>query len=328
MRLKTFTAGTLPEAMRRVRDSLGPDAVILSQQPSDDGTGVRITAALEDQPQEDCDLVSEFPDAIRAIDELSEALAFHRIPAGLCSRLLGRAGALLEFDPVMALAGALDAEFAFSGPPEPHPGRPLMLVGPPGAGKTVTAAKLCARTRLNGRPVALVTMDTVKSGGVAQATAFAQALGIRLLQAGDAAALTAALAEIPVDHCAVVDTVGANALDPHDMEQLVAASAAANAEAFLVLPSGGDAAESAENAIAYAECGVRRLIVTRLDLARRLAGPLSAAQAATLAFSAMTASPEVAAGLTAINPVALARLLLPESETKQGTDLAGKRAYA
>jgi len=326
MRLKSFTASTLPEAMRRVRDSLGSDAVILSQQASDDGTGVRITAALEDQPHEDYDLVSD-TQAVRTIDEVSEALAFHRIPAGLCSRLLERAGALIEFDPVMALAGALDTELTFAGLPEPRPERPLMLVGPPGAGKTVMAAKLCARARLNGRSVALVTMDTVKSGGLAQAAAYAQALEIPLVQAADAAALASALAGIPEDLGAVIDTVGSNALDARDMAQAAAAVAAAQAECALVLPSGGDAAESAETAIAFADCGARRLIVTRLDLARRLAGPLSAAQAAALALSATSASPEIAAGVTSINPVALARLLLPGGAAMAAIPSGGRQAY-
>lgn len=325
MRLRTFTAATLPQAMRLVRDSLGPDAVILSQQPADDGSGVRVTAALEELPQEDFDLAAD-SGALRGIDEVSEALAFNRVPAGLCSRLLQRAGALIRLDPVMALAGALDAELAFAGLPEPRPGRPLMLVGPPGAGKTATAAKLCARARLTGRPVALVTMDTVKSGGLAQAAAYAQVLEIPLIQAADATDLAPALAGLPADHGAVIDTVGGNALDERDMAQLAAAIAAAAAEAALVLPCGGDAAESAETAISYAACGARRLIVTRLDLARRLAGPLSAAQAGELALSAASASPEIAAGLTSINPVALARLLLP-SETETTTDSPERRAY-
>ena len=37
MRLKSFTAKTLPEAMRQVREAFGPDAVILSSQPSESG---------------------------------------------------------------------------------------------------------------------------------------------------------------------------------------------------------------------------------------------------------------------------------------------------
>ena len=53
MRLKSFTADSLPAAMRLVRDMLGPDAVILSTQPADSGRGVRVTAALEDSELDD-----------------------------------------------------------------------------------------------------------------------------------------------------------------------------------------------------------------------------------------------------------------------------------
>ena len=37
MGMKSFTANSLPEALGRVREALGPDAVLLSTQPSDDG---------------------------------------------------------------------------------------------------------------------------------------------------------------------------------------------------------------------------------------------------------------------------------------------------
>ncbi len=193
MRLKSFTANSLPEAMGRVRQALGPDAVILSTQPSDDGKGVRVTAALEDNPLED--LVFDSPEgAVVSIDEIGEALAYHRVPPGLFDRLIGAAAGLPAEDETLALGGALDNEFDFAALPEGPTPRPLMLIGPPGAGKTATAAKLCARVRLAAGQASLITMDTVKSGGMAQAAAFAEALGARLESAPDVDAL-AALAE-------------------------------------------------------------------------------------------------------------------------------------
>ena len=51
MRLKTFTAPSMPEAMRLVRDQLGPDAIIVSSQPADKGKGVIVTAAIEQAPE-------------------------------------------------------------------------------------------------------------------------------------------------------------------------------------------------------------------------------------------------------------------------------------
>src|SRR3990170_3854936 len=109
MRLRSFTGKTLPEAMRRVREALGPDAVILSTQPADSGGGVRITAALEESPFEDFDL-GDTGTGLHAIDDITEALAYHRIPPGLLDRLIGAAANLSAPDPILALAGALDSE--------------------------------------------------------------------------------------------------------------------------------------------------------------------------------------------------------------------------
>lgn len=310
MRLKSFTANSLPEAMRRVRDVLGPDAVILSSQPAEDGMGVRVTAALEDDPLEN--LTSDSATGTAAsIDGISEALAYHRVPPGLFDRLVGAAAALAAKDDILALGGALDSEFAFAAPPKAPTPRPLLLAGPPGAGKTATAARLCARVRLAGGPASLITMDTVKTGGLAQATAFAEALGAELLQAPDIDALGDAVAACASEHFVVIDTVGANPFDGDEMGRLALAVGAANAESVAVLPAGGDAADGAEAATAFAEAGARHLIVTKVDAARRFGGILSAAQAGALALMAASASPHISDALLPFNPLSLARLLLP-----------------
>ncbi len=320
MRLRSFTAKSLPEAMRRVRDVLGPDAIILSTQPAEDGHGVRVTAALEDSPLETLihdDVTGsgtgrESGSAV-SLDEISEALTYHRVPPALFDRLVGAAAALSAKNDVLALGGALDGEFTFATPPETPASRPLLLIGPPGAGKTATAAKLCARVRLAGGRASLITMDTMKSGGLAQITAFAQALGADLLEAPDIDALADAVPACPENHFVVVDTIGANPFDAEDLDRLSLAAGAAGADPVAVLPAGGDCADCAEAAMAFAEVGARHLIVTKIDAARRFGGLLSAAQAGRFALMAASASPNISDPLLPFNPVSLARLLLPAS---------------
>ena len=53
MRLKTFTAPSMAEAMNLVKTHLGADAIIVSTQKGDGGLGVRITAAIEAVEDED-----------------------------------------------------------------------------------------------------------------------------------------------------------------------------------------------------------------------------------------------------------------------------------
>ena len=311
MRLKSFTAATLPEAMRLVRNEMGPDAVILSSQPGENGRSVRITAALEDSL---LDELAFSPDSNRLspIDEISEILTYHRVPPGLFDRLIGTASALPATDTVMALAGALDSELGFAPLPDRNgAGKPIMLIGPPGAGKTATAAKLCARTRLADGKISLITLDTVKSGGLAQISTFARILEARLEPVGDIDELAEAVQACPEGHLVVIDTVGANPFDDADMDHLELAVSAAGAEPILVLPAGGDPADCAESAMAFSRAGAKQLIATKLDVARRFGGILSAAQAGGLALLAAGMSPNIGDGLHPVNPVALARLLRP-----------------
>jgi flagellar biosynthesis protein FlhF len=302
--------------MRLVREALGPDAVILSTQPSERGSGVRVTAALEDSPLETIETGGS-ADAAVSTDEIAGALAYHRVPDGLSDRMLAAAATLGAASSEAALCGALDAVFTFNGLPSASSKRPIMLVGPPGAGKTATAAKLCALARLEGQAAAVVTMDTVKAGGLAQITTFAETLEVELHEADDEAAVERAVAASIAERFVVVDTVGANPFDAHERASLARTASAVGADLTLVLPGGGDAAESAEIAAAFAESGARFLIPTRLDAARRLGGVLAAAQAGGLAFLAAGVSPQIGGGLAALTPPGLARLLLPQVEAAE-----------
>jgi flagellar biosynthesis protein FlhF len=77
--------------------------------------------------------------------------------------------------------------------------------------------------------------------------------------------------------------------------------------------------EAAEIAAGFAAIGARRLLATRLDIARRLGGLLSAAEVPGASFTEVSINPHVADGLSPINPVSLARLLLPHQADSQAT---------
>ncbi len=313
MRLKTFSAPTMATAMDLVRKEMGDDAIIVSTQPGMDGRGARVTAALE-EPHFDEPAVREWPgDGLTAEsvgDEIQHALAYHGVPVSLADRLSRTARAFEADGSVMALAGALDAMFSFAPLARKAAARPLMLVGPPGVGKTIAIAKLATNARRTARPVAVITTDTRRAGGVEQLQAFTRILGIELITADSAAALVDAVAAArgaPV----LIDTAGTNPFSDVEMESLNELVQAVQAEPVVVLPAGMDPMEAAETACRFNILGPHRLLATRLDLSRRLGGVLAAAEVSALAFSEVSISPHVADGLTPINPVSLARLLLP-----------------
>jgi flagellar biosynthesis protein FlhF len=319
MLLRTFTARNTAEAMAQVRRALGDEAIILSTQ--DDDEGVRITAALE--PADADGSWTPPPVAeLEAADRIAEVLDHHRVPRGLADRLLNVAAGHTADDWMMAFAAALDHALGFTPLGDLGPERPVMLIGPSGAGKSVTAAKLCACARLAEARSLLITMDGGKAGGRAQAETFAKALQARLVCADGPSAVAAAAAGRAGDEVAVIDTVGCNPFDTTERRALAEAAEAAGADMVLVMPAGGDPAEAADTALAFAEAGARHILPTRLDAARRFGGVVGAAHVSGMNFLAAGVSRHIGGGLIAVNPVSLARLLATLGPFQASTPLA------
>lgn len=308
MRLKTFSGKTMAEAMDLVRKTLGPEAIIVSTQSTKDA-GVQITAAIEEALIEKAInqalAESEAPPEVQEGNVVDEALGFHGVPARLRQRMVKIAASVGGREPAVALAGALDLSLKFQ-PLPAAPEAPLMLVGPPGMGKTVTAAKIAAAAILAGRDVQVISTDTVKNGGIEQLAGIVRLLKREVVPAADPAALAA----IPAGRTAIVDSRAVNPYDDGEMIELKRFVSTARIEPVLVLSGGLDPEEAADQAAAFGTVKPRRLIATRLDAARRFGAVLAAADAAGLAIAAIGATPFVADGLAAVNPLALARLLL------------------
>ena len=354
MRLKIFTAATLAEAMARVRSEMGEDAIIVSTQM--DARSARVTAAvegpdppvpwdgLEDSPEEAPQESWESWDAGEgtaadpsspaaggargtlvngsAEDEIRQALSFHGVPCPLTQRLIRATATLNATGALMALAGALDRTFGFAPLSHQDDLRPLMLIGPPGAGKTLTVVKLATRLRREGRTLTIITTDTRRAGGVEQLEAFTRILGIGLTAAASPAEVAAALRRhdnAVADGPVLIDTAGANPFFGNDISKLGEIVDAAAAEAVLVLPAGGDAMEMMDTAAAFACLRVRRLLATRLDAVRRLGGLLAAVDAGRASFSEGGISHRVVDSLVPLNPVALARAILPHAAGKSSS---------
>jgi flagellar biosynthesis protein FlhF len=183
----------MAEAMAMLRAELGEDAVILSTRRV--AGGVELTAAQE---TEDEPLVIA-PDAATPT-ALPPELRRHNMPPALAQRLAGA-----------PLRTALAQEFRFARLPL-DPG-PLLLAGPPGAGKTLSAAKLATRLVLAGTPPLLVTADGRRAGAAEQLAAFARVLDLSLAVANTPASLAKALARRAPGQPALVDMPGCDPFD-------------------------------------------------------------------------------------------------------------------
>lgn len=335
MRLKLYRARNMAEAMARVRSELGVDTLILGTRRV--AEGIEVTAALEDEPASAPVRRSQDPalgldDVLRAIEPENRpaprrrtgtellvaagparqrqapaapdpdriaALAYHGVPTDLAATLCHDRldSALQRALPFGSLNLALEQ-------------RPLLLTGPPGAGKTLTTARLATRLVMAKVTPLVITADAKRAGATEQLAAFTRLLGIELVVASHPVTLGRALARRQGGAPVLIDAPGTDPFDPAQVAALRASISAAGAVAALVLPAGLDPAEAADIAVGFAEAGATLLVVTRVDLARRLGGILAAAAASRLPLTEVGIGPGAADGLVPLTPTLLATRLM------------------
>jgi flagellar biosynthesis protein FlhF len=300
MRIKIYRAPTLASAMAMVRAEMGADAFILATRST--SQGVELTASVE--PREEPLAAPALPPLFaRPAAGLTPAtagaqLAWHGVPAAIAARLA--AG---------NLADSLRAELRFGALRLGAGEKPLLLAGLPGAGKTLTVARLATRLVLAGATPLVITADGRRAGAAEELAAYTRLLGINLMVASHPATLARALQQRGAAAPVLIDTSGANPFDAAELDAVAALAATAGAEAVLVAPAGQDPAEAADQAEAFAAVGITLLLPTRLDLARRLGGIVTAAMAGQLSLTEAGTGPSASDGLARLTPEFLAARL-------------------
>lgn len=321
-----------------VRAELGEEAVILSSQRS--RRGIEVKAAAERSPhaasgeeaavQRLAALEAELerrlvaavsqPDSAPTLairdpwteESVAAKLRFHELGAAFIADLMDDAARLGAAAGPDSLGQALDRHIAFA-PLAAEPDGPVVLIGQPGAGKTAAAAKIAVRAVLAGRAATLVTTDP-SAGAHAQITAFADLIRLPVEAAADAAALAELVARLTAEDPArvlVIDTQGVNPFDRTEITELRGLINACGPRAEPVLVAHAQGGRDLEDqALIFKALGAKRMIATRLDIARRLGGVLTAARTAGLALAQASSSPYIAETLEPLNPFALARRLL------------------
>lgn len=325
MRLRSFHGKSLSEAMGQVRDVLGEDAIIVATREDKGGLGVRVTAAVEEAEPEGFFIRDEEPedtngpdpvnghaaaDEDTLQDHLVQVFIDHGLPPVHMDHLVEAAGGSTHISLRDALAAALARTLDFKPLAREKWPHPIMLVGPPGVGKTSVAAKLAARAVLKGlRPVVLST-DIIRAGGVEQLSALTRVMNVQLMTVEDADALHDAISAVSKAHQIIIDDAGRTPYDPHSLNELKTYLANSTIEPVLVMAAGGDPLESAETAQRFAKIGVKRMAPTRLDSARRLGGLLSAALSNNMALTDFSDTAQIADGLKTPSATLLANRML------------------
>ena len=153
----------------------------------------------------------------------------------------------------------------------------IALVGPTGAGKTTTIAKLaaCFAQRHNARDVALVTTDTVRVGGREQLHGYGRQLGIAVHEADSAQSLALVLERLRDYKLVLIDTAGLGQRDRNLVGQLNWLRASGQVQTLLCLPANSHFSDLDEVVRRFSTVQPQGVVLTKLDETGRLGSALS-----------------------------------------------------
>ncbi|MCE4291455.1 flagellar biosynthesis protein FlhF [Xanthomonas hortorum pv. vitians] len=153
----------------------------------------------------------------------------------------------------------------------------IALVGPTGAGKTTTIAKLAQRFAAQHAPrdVALVTTDTQRVGGREQLHSYGRQLGIAVHEADSAESLLELLERLRDYKLVLIDTAGMGQRDRALAAQLNWLRAAHQVTSLLVLPANAHFSDLDEVVRRFAHAKPQGVVLTKLDETGRFGSALS-----------------------------------------------------
>jgi flagellar biosynthesis protein FlhF len=156
----------------------------------------------------------------------------------------------------------------------------MAVVGPTGAGKTTTIAKLAARwcMRHGSQDLALVSTDGYRIGAREQLMTYARILGAPMHVANSGKDLARVLERLKSKKLILIDTAGMGPRDARLGEQLAALRlGAARARILLALPAQGEGHALDEIVEAFAPLNPVACILTKVDEAASLGAVMSTA---------------------------------------------------
>lgn len=227
-----FVGPDVPRLLDRVRSELGEDAVVLE--------------------------VRELRGSGRERFEVIAAVSAAADPAAAARPLRSVTHAVL--------GGMTPPEWIYAQRRDGHP--PVFaLVGPTGAGKTTTLAKLANhRDVFGGRRVGLLCLDTYRVGGIEQLRLYADLSGVPAEVAYDEDDLARALRRLGDCEVILADTAGRGPRRREDLDRLGAHLRVLRpVETHLVLPAGLQPAFARRHLLAHRGLGVTHVIASKLD---------------------------------------------------------------
>lgn len=324
MYLKRFRSTTVRDALRAVRDELGPGALVLSTAmvPAYGWRGlmgvreVEITAAAEREgsaarPAESGGRHQTAPDAVA---DVAARLAATGLDPSFADEVAASIpmGARRGASPAR-LRDALAARLADLAATDQAYAPAEVFVGPPGAGKTTTIAKIAAQERARGgQRLGLLAADGFRIGAVDQLRTYADILDAPFRVARTADELQTLLSSrhrTPI----LVDTAGRSPADEASRDLFRVVGAATGVRTHLVLPASTSVGVARRILDGYADARPTRLVLTKLDEAESLSPLVSLLHERQLPISYLSTGQRVPDDLNRATATLLAQSVLGDA---------------
>jgi flagellar biosynthesis protein FlhF len=218
------------------------------------------------------------------------------VPQDIAHRFIGRIcsdGHSSATDVVQRFVGELNTRFvAEDQPAAPADRKPrvIMFVGPTGAGKTTTLAKLAAQQVLAKRKsVAVITADTYRIAAIEQIRTFTEIMNVDLHIVFSPKEADEALAACASHDLVFIDTAGRSQKSSEHMGELAEFIKHLKPhEVHLVLSAGTKVSDLLITIEKYSQLGVNRLLFTKLDETMKLGNVFAAGMQSKIPFSFFT----------------------------------------
>ena len=303
MQIKKYRANTIKEATARVKDILGPEAMIISTKKvngkgterlfevsavATDSESMDLGATLYGELKSDLMSIKEMISLLNHSGSIIENLMTKPAIINLYAKLI-RSGvhdqyARMFFEKAGALSETHSRDFDgirtkvireimqvidVTNPFERTDGKQVLsaFIGTTGVGKTTTIAKLAAHLMLKARKkVGLISIDSYRIGAIEQLKTYANILGIPCFPAFNKKDLIFALKKMETREVILIDTAGQSQYDRErigELKRMIADDLEINAHLLLSVSTTESEMNSAATNFSSLNC--QSYIFTKID---------------------------------------------------------------